>query len=185
MTGDLRELVEAAIGLNVDCGGVEGVHRVRDAVMAVVQPELDQLRRELRIKERTIRDLHDGINRIANEAQGVQVQLSEALAWKAKAGALIDPCECCTFGHHHTPCTCLGLLVCCHPESHDHPAEPACCGNRACTCGPDDTCECRPPIPEVVRGGRRITRPVAPADSLREGACSHVALGDPLCDECA
>ncbi|KOU30190.1 hypothetical protein ADK53_28645 [Streptomyces sp. WM6373] len=36
--------VEAAIGLNVDCGGIEGVHRVRDAVLAVRDLELEQAR---------------------------------------------------------------------------------------------------------------------------------------------
>jgi hypothetical protein len=34
--------VEAAIGLNVDCGGSDGVHRVRDAVLAVRDLELEQ-----------------------------------------------------------------------------------------------------------------------------------------------
>ncbi|KOV07491.1 hypothetical protein [Streptomyces sp. XY533] len=36
--------VEAAIGLNVDCGGREGVHRVRDAILAVRDLELEQAR---------------------------------------------------------------------------------------------------------------------------------------------
>ncbi|GAA1778809.1 MULTISPECIES: hypothetical protein [Actinomycetes] len=36
--------VEAAIGPNVDCGGIEGVHRVRDAVLAVRDLELEQAR---------------------------------------------------------------------------------------------------------------------------------------------
>ncbi|MFH9798067.1 hypothetical protein [Streptomyces virginiae] len=36
--------VEAVIGLNVDCGGIEGVHRVRDAVLAVRDLELEQAR---------------------------------------------------------------------------------------------------------------------------------------------
>jgi hypothetical protein len=35
--------VECAIGLNVDCGGTEGVHRVRDAVLAVRDAELERL----------------------------------------------------------------------------------------------------------------------------------------------
>jgi hypothetical protein len=35
--------VECAIGLNVDCGGTEGVHRVRDAVLAVRDRELERL----------------------------------------------------------------------------------------------------------------------------------------------
>lgn len=37
---DLERAVEAAIGLNVDCGGAEGVYRVRDAVMAAIEREL-------------------------------------------------------------------------------------------------------------------------------------------------
>lgn len=36
----LSDAVEAAIGLNVDCGGAEGVYRVRDAVMAAIEREL-------------------------------------------------------------------------------------------------------------------------------------------------
>jgi hypothetical protein len=36
--------IECAIGLTQDCGGTAGVHAVRDAVLAVVQPELDRLR---------------------------------------------------------------------------------------------------------------------------------------------
>lgn len=43
----LRDRVECAIGLNVNCGGTAGVHKVRDAVLAVVQPELDRLRQHV------------------------------------------------------------------------------------------------------------------------------------------
>jgi len=32
--------VEAAIGLNVDCGGTAGVHAVRDAVLAGIEPHI-------------------------------------------------------------------------------------------------------------------------------------------------
>lgn len=39
----VSDAVECAIGLNVDCGGPAGVHRVRDAVLAAIQPELDAL----------------------------------------------------------------------------------------------------------------------------------------------
>lgn len=39
----LTEAIESAIGLNVDCGGTQGVHRVRDAVLDAIQPELDAL----------------------------------------------------------------------------------------------------------------------------------------------
>lgn len=42
-TTHLAERIEAAIGLNVDCGGAEGVYRLRDLVMAEVQPVLDRL----------------------------------------------------------------------------------------------------------------------------------------------
>jgi hypothetical protein len=35
--------VECAIGLNVDCGGTEGVHRVRDAVLAVRDEQIEEL----------------------------------------------------------------------------------------------------------------------------------------------
>ncbi|MCX5374174.1 hypothetical protein OG613_08095 [Streptomyces sp. NBC_00015] len=38
---ELRAAVEAAIGLNVDCGGAAGVYRVRDAVMEAIQPHGD------------------------------------------------------------------------------------------------------------------------------------------------
>lgn len=38
---DLKGDIEAAIGLNVDCGGAEGVYRVRDAVLAAVLPHLE------------------------------------------------------------------------------------------------------------------------------------------------
>ncbi len=37
----LSAAVEAAVGLNVDCGGAVGVHRVRDAVLKAIQPHLD------------------------------------------------------------------------------------------------------------------------------------------------
>ena len=37
----LSAAVEAAIGLNVDCGGASGVYRVRDAVLEAIQPHLD------------------------------------------------------------------------------------------------------------------------------------------------
>lgn len=39
----IADAVECAIGLNVDCGGTEGVHRVRDAVLAAIQPALARL----------------------------------------------------------------------------------------------------------------------------------------------
>jgi hypothetical protein len=39
--------VECAIGLNVDCGGTEGVHRVRDAVLAVRDRDMERLRATL------------------------------------------------------------------------------------------------------------------------------------------
>jgi hypothetical protein len=42
----LAAAIECAIGLTQDCGGTAGVHAVRDAVLAVVQPELDRLRAE-------------------------------------------------------------------------------------------------------------------------------------------
>lgn len=38
---DLKQDIECAIGLNVDCGGAEGVHRVRDAVLAAVLPHFE------------------------------------------------------------------------------------------------------------------------------------------------
>lgn len=38
---DLREDIEVAIGLNVDCGGAADVHRVRDAVLAAVLPHME------------------------------------------------------------------------------------------------------------------------------------------------
>lgn len=37
------DAVECAIGLNVNCGGTEGVHRVRDAVLAVRDRRMEQL----------------------------------------------------------------------------------------------------------------------------------------------
>jgi hypothetical protein len=37
----LANAVECAIGLNVDCGGTQGVHRVRDAVLAALEEHLD------------------------------------------------------------------------------------------------------------------------------------------------
>lgn len=40
---EVSDAVECAIGLNVDCGGTEGVHRVRDAVLTAIRPELDAL----------------------------------------------------------------------------------------------------------------------------------------------
>jgi hypothetical protein len=40
---ELSDAVECAIGLNVDCGGTEGVHRVRDAVLAAIRPVWDRL----------------------------------------------------------------------------------------------------------------------------------------------
>jgi hypothetical protein len=43
----LAAQIECAIGLTQDCGGTAGVHAVRDAVLAVVRPELDQLRASL------------------------------------------------------------------------------------------------------------------------------------------
>jgi hypothetical protein len=43
----LADQIECAIGLTQDCGGTAGVHAVRDAVLAVVQPKLEQLRAEL------------------------------------------------------------------------------------------------------------------------------------------
>lgn len=47
----LHDRIECAIGLTQDCGGTAGVHAVRDAVLAVVQPELDRLRAELADQE--------------------------------------------------------------------------------------------------------------------------------------
>lgn len=48
--------VECAIGLNVDCGGTEGVHRVRDAILAVCDRELERLEKlhqaHLRVEQR-------------------------------------------------------------------------------------------------------------------------------------
>lgn len=35
--------VECAIGLNINCGGATGVHRVRDAVLVAIEPELTAL----------------------------------------------------------------------------------------------------------------------------------------------
>jgi hypothetical protein len=46
----LADAIECAIGLNTDCGGTEGVHRVRDAVLAAVQPYVD-----LDVLERVVR----------------------------------------------------------------------------------------------------------------------------------
>lgn len=43
----LATRVEAAIGLTQDCGGAEGVYRVRDAVMREVQVELARQRTEV------------------------------------------------------------------------------------------------------------------------------------------
>jgi hypothetical protein len=40
---EVSAAVECAIGLNVDCGGAEGVYRVRDAVLDAIRPELDAL----------------------------------------------------------------------------------------------------------------------------------------------
>ncbi|MDX5569531.1 hypothetical protein PYK79_48430 [Streptomyces sp. ID05-04B] len=40
---EISAAVECAIGLNVDCGGAEGVYRVRDAVLDAIRPELDAL----------------------------------------------------------------------------------------------------------------------------------------------
>jgi hypothetical protein len=37
----LKDDIEVAIGLNVDCGGAEGVYKVRDAVLAAVLPHLE------------------------------------------------------------------------------------------------------------------------------------------------
>lgn len=37
----LSAAVEAAIGLNVDCGGAAGVYRVRDAVLKGITPHID------------------------------------------------------------------------------------------------------------------------------------------------
>lgn len=38
---ELRDAVEVAIGISVDCGGTPGVHRVRDMVMKNVMPHID------------------------------------------------------------------------------------------------------------------------------------------------
>ncbi|MBT2398364.1 hypothetical protein [Streptomyces sp. ISL-100] len=38
---DLKGDIECAIGLHVDCGGTEGVHKVRDAVLAAVLPHFE------------------------------------------------------------------------------------------------------------------------------------------------
>lgn len=37
----LHDAIECAIGLNVDCGGTQGVHQVRDAVLAAIEEHLD------------------------------------------------------------------------------------------------------------------------------------------------
>jgi hypothetical protein len=42
----LGDAIECAIGLNVDCGGTEGVHRVRDAVLTVLYREWPWLQAE-------------------------------------------------------------------------------------------------------------------------------------------
>jgi len=44
---DYIDAVECAIGLTVDCGGTPGVHRVRDAVLAVRDREMNRLRAEV------------------------------------------------------------------------------------------------------------------------------------------
>ncbi|MGW3594975.1 hypothetical protein [Streptomyces sp. NPDC005167] len=46
--GQYAVAVECAIGLNVDCDGAEGVYAVRDAVLAVRDQEMEQLRADLK-----------------------------------------------------------------------------------------------------------------------------------------
>lgn len=38
---DLKADIECAIGLHVDCGGAEGVYKVRDAVLLAVLPHFE------------------------------------------------------------------------------------------------------------------------------------------------
>lgn len=38
---ELRDAVEVAIGISVDCGGTSGVHRVRDVVVKNVVPHIE------------------------------------------------------------------------------------------------------------------------------------------------
>jgi hypothetical protein len=38
---DLKADIECAIGLNMDCGGAEGVYKVRDAVLVAVLPHVE------------------------------------------------------------------------------------------------------------------------------------------------
>lgn len=40
---ELADAVECAIGLNVDCGGTEGVHQARDAVLDAIRPVWDRV----------------------------------------------------------------------------------------------------------------------------------------------
>jgi len=40
---EVSAAIECAIGLNVDCGGAEGVYRVRDAVLDAIRPEMEML----------------------------------------------------------------------------------------------------------------------------------------------
>ncbi|MFE5368144.1 hypothetical protein [Streptomyces mirabilis] len=61
--------VECAIGLNVDCGGTEGVHRVRDAVLAVRDRELERLEK-----------LHQAHLRVEQRLAGESVAAEAALA---------------------------------------------------------------------------------------------------------
>lgn len=134
MTDDLRERIEAALRKSYERDhewpdgwpewALEMLGRDTDAVMAVVQPELDRLKSGYLKAAESVADLVLERGKRQREHNADREKLEELRAWKAKALAVLDPCECCTFGHHHTPCTCLGLLVCCHPESHDQPAEP-------------------------------------------------------------
>ncbi len=54
-TAPLATRVETHIGLNTNCGGTEGVYRLRDLIMGEVQPELDRLTAE---RDEALRGAH-------------------------------------------------------------------------------------------------------------------------------
>jgi hypothetical protein len=86
---EYRAAIEAAIGLNVDCGGSEGVHRVRDAVLAVRDLELDQARASREQWRREVRDLAEQVKTlVADRAALLDRILADA---HHHEGCLLEP----------------------------------------------------------------------------------------------
>lgn len=76
--------IECAIGLNVDCGGTEGVHRVRDAVIAARDEWLERLERSREGWIEFTRAATDDARYQRHRAERAEVELEQLRAERAE-----------------------------------------------------------------------------------------------------